>query len=72
MGLRDRLQQVPEWLFYTYIGLVAVFLIISLWFIVRLLLPSSAHKKEKLTEQLLVEELESDILLYECSLRDAV
>jgi len=52
LELWDRLQQVPEWLFYTYIGLIAVFLLISLWFIVRLLLPSSTHKKkqEKLTE----------------------
>ena len=60
LELWDRLQQVPEWLFYTYIGLIAVFLLISLWFIVRLLLPSSTHKKkqEKLTEQSLVEELE--------------
>ena len=60
LELWDRLQQVPSWLFYTYTSLIALFLILSLWFIVRLLLPSSISKKkqEKLTEQSLVEELE--------------
>lgn len=60
MELWDRLQKAPEWLFYTYTGLVTVFLIISLWLIIRLLLPSSSskNKQEKLTEQSLVEELE--------------
>lgn len=59
LELWDRLQQAPEWLFYTYTGLVSVFLLLSLWFIIRLLLPSSSKKKQKeLTEQSLVEELE--------------
>ena len=60
LDLWDRLQQAPEWLFYTYISLITIFLIVSLWFIARLLIPSSSRKKqkEKLTEQSLVEELE--------------
>ena len=60
LDLWDRLQQAPEWLFYTYTSLITIFLIVSLWFITRLLIPSSSRKKqkEKLTEQSLVEELE--------------
>ena len=61
LDLWDRLQQAPEWLFYSYTGLIAVFLLISLWFIIRLLLPSSGKSKKKqkeLTEKALVDELE--------------
>ncbi len=60
IDLWDRLQQAPDWLFYTYTSLISAFTLISLWFIIRLLLPSSLNKKKskKLTEQSLVEELE--------------
>ncbi len=61
LDLWDRLQQLSDWLFYSYISLIAVFALFTLWLTVRLLMPTKFHKSKhkKLSEENLLKELET-------------
>lgn len=47
LDLWDRLQQLPEWLFYLYTGLIGVVLLFSAWVIVKLLFGGPSRKALK-------------------------
>ena len=61
LNLWDRLQQAPEWLFYTYMGLVALVILASGYFIYRLLYgdgKQSISAKEPVNEGQLRAEID--------------
>jgi GTP-binding protein EngB required for normal cell division/uncharacterized protein (DUF697 family) len=64
LDLWDRLQQVPEWLFYTYSGLVGLIVCTSIWIVFRLIAggkPPAAPKERQapvITEALLTQEIQ--------------
>jgi GTP-binding protein EngB required for normal cell division/uncharacterized protein (DUF697 family) len=62
LDLWDRLQQLPEWLFYTYCGLVGLVILASGWLVYRLLrvgkgktIPKARH--EPVTEETLSQDI---------------
>ena len=61
LDLWDRLQQAPEWLFYTYMGIVALIVLGSGYFIYRLLYGGGKHslgRKEPVSEEQLRAEID--------------
>jgi GTP-binding protein EngB required for normal cell division len=60
ISLWHELQQLPEWLFYTYLGVIGLVIASSLYIIIRLLLPSKAPDKaaKRPTESSIEEDLQ--------------
>jgi GTP-binding protein EngB required for normal cell division len=60
ISLWHELQQLPEWLFYTYIGIIGLVIASSLYIVIRLLLPTKETVKtaELPTEATVEESLE--------------
>ncbi|GAA0403163.1 hypothetical protein GCM10009133_09830 [Cocleimonas flava] len=57
----ERLQDLPEPLFYTYVALIAAVILFSLWLIYKLLKPSQQnpdYKIEEVTEENILKELD--------------
>jgi GTP-binding protein EngB required for normal cell division len=61
LDIWDRLQTLPEPLFYTYIGLIAAFVIGAIWLVYKLLRPASHEslgENGDVTEESVLEEIE--------------
>lgn len=64
LDLWDRLQQLPEWMFYTYSGVVGLIVISSIWVVYRLLsggkspAPATVPQPPKITEAIITQEIQ--------------
>jgi len=61
LELWDRLQGLPEPLFYTYISLIGAFILFSLWLVFKLLRPIDTEKEyenKQVSEEAILEELD--------------
>lgn len=71
LNVWDRLQQVPVWLFYTYLTVIGAIIVGSIYFVYRLLSSGKQTANGDKTEPVSEEQLRSELDLYEESGMDA-